>query len=163
MHGATLFIGVGSPHGDDRAGWLAADALSEIACARRSTTTTNTPTGRSDVAIHKVGSPVDLFDWLDDAANLIICDAVRGAGPAGTLHRWIWPDERFGHLRSTGSHDFGLNDVLKMAVKLGRLPSQVVVWGIEAGRVDPNGDVSPEIRQALPDLVDRIWSELGHA
>ena len=37
------------------------------------------------------------------------------------------------------------------------------VRGIEAGRADPNSGISPEVEQALPDLVDRIWSEFGHA
>jgi len=163
MHGTTLFVGVGSPHGDDRAGWLVADALSDIAGTRVSTQTVGTLTRRGHVAIHKISVPADLFDWLDDAARLVVCDAVCGGGPAGTLYRWPWPDVRIGQWRSAGSHDLGLRDVLEMAGQLGRLPSEVIVWGIEAGRVVPDAGVSPEVQQALPDLVQRIWSELDHA
>jgi hydrogenase maturation protease len=167
MRGATLFVGVGSPHGDDRAGWLVADALHEM-------TVTDVFTRRSDLlntgatavvqspplAIRKACIPADLLDWLDGVARLIVCDAVCGAGPTGTLHRWFWPDPRIGQMHSAGSHDFGLPAVLELAGTLGRLPAVVVAWGIEAGQVLPDAEVSPEIQRALPDLVARIHGEL---
>jgi hydrogenase maturation protease len=163
MHGPTLFVGVGSPHGDDCAGWLVADALSGMDGARVPTPATGPLTPGSEVTIHKIAVPADLFDWLDDAGRLIICDAVRAGRPAGTLYRWPWPDARISHIRPAGCHDLGLSDVLEMAGRLGRLPSAVVVWGIEAGQVAPDSGVSTEIRRALPDLVERISRELGHA
>ena len=170
MRTETLFVGVGSPHGDDRAGWLVADALSDLFGTDVSAQASGTLTAGGlasrqypSLAIRKTCIPADLLDWLDGAAKLIICDALCGAGPAGTLYRWLWPDARIGLSHSAGSHDFGLNVVLELAGRLGRLPAEVVVWGIAAAQAVPNANVSPEIQQALPVLVQRIRSELGHA
>ena len=163
MDGAALFVGVGSPHGDDRAGWLVADALSNRARAGCFTPPTDARAGCRGLVIHKASTPADLFDWLDDAATLIVCDAVRGAGPIGSLHRWIWPDARIGRLRASGSHDLCLSEVLEMAGRLDRLPAHVVVWGIEASPVAPVSEVSPEVGQVLAVVAEKIWSELSPA
>jgi hydrogenase maturation protease len=167
MDGATLFVGVGSPHGDDRAGWLVADALSEMTetCGFTRPIRLLDPGGtaverKPSLAVRKTGVPAELLDWLDGVARLIVCDAFCGAGPAGAIHRWLWPDPRIAQCHSAGSHDFGLPAVLELAATLGRLPAAVVVWGIEAGRVRPGAEVSPEIQRALPDLVARIHGEL---
>jgi hydrogenase maturation protease len=170
MPGKTLFVGVGSPHGDDRAGWLVADALSDLIRSDAPTPANGNADHdglplqqNSFFAIRKTSIPADLLDWIDGRAKLIICDAFCGAGPTGTLYRWPWPDERIGLSRSAGSHDFGLHVVLQLADKLGRLPAEVVVWGIELGQVAPYTSVSQEIEEALPVLIQRIRSELGHA
>lgn len=165
MHGTTLFVGVGSPHGDDRAGWLVADALSNIAeseIASRSmhfaAESRSAVEQRPRIAIRKVGVPADLLDWLDGVDRLIVCDAVCGGGPPGRLYRWLWPDSQIGQNPSRGSHDFGLYAVLELAAALGRLPAEVVVWGIEAGPVHSQARLSPEIEQAIPHLANRIWN-----
>lgn len=91
MRTETLFVGVGSPHGDDRAGWLVADALSDLFGTDVSTQASGTlnagglPSRKyPSLAIRKTCIPADLLDWLDGAAKLIICDALCGAGPANS-------------------------------------------------------------------------------
>jgi hydrogenase maturation protease len=162
MRGTALFVGIGSPHGDDRAGWLVADALAQ-ACAHVAAPTNGGSALRRTVTIRKAGVPADLLDWMEGAATLIVCDAVRGAGMPGTLHQWRWPDAGIERYHSAGSHDLGLSGVLELAEKLGRLPPEVIVWGIEIGPVVPAAGASPQVLEALPDLVRRIWSELFHA
>src|SRR5688572_26163325 len=48
----TLVVGIGSDHGDDRVGWLVADALQTRAPA--------------DVSVRHAKTPLDLLDWLDE-------------------------------------------------------------------------------------------------
>ncbi len=147
----ALFVGIGSPHGDDRAGWLVADALASL--------------DGDGVCVRKASIPADLLDDLNGARKLVICDAVRGAGAPGSLHQWRWPDPRIAQARSSGSHDLSLSDVLQMAANLGQLPSEVIVWGIEASAVgaEPNRDISQDVQRTLPGLVKRIRCELGLA
>jgi len=61
------------------------------------------------------------------------------------------------------SHNLGLGQVLELAASLGRLPREVVVWGIEIGAAAPSGELSFPVREALPELVERIRSDLDHA
>ncbi len=150
----TLFVGIGSPHGDDRAGWLVADALAESEPLMQAG-------GQAEVSVRKALTPVDVLDWLDDVRRLIVCDAVRGAGSAGTLYRWRWPDASLGHVRSAGSHDVGLAAALTRAASLGWLPADVVVWGVEAGQGDAGGGLSPAVELALPGLIQLCRAEIS--
>jgi hydrogenase maturation protease len=150
----TLYVGIGSSHGDDRAGWLVADALAD-STARAQTA------DMAEFKVCKASTPADLLDWLNGARRLIICDAVRGAGAPGTLHRWQWPDARLGQVRSAWSHDFGLAAVLELAASLGRLPPEVVVWGIEGAQALPNDRISQAVETALPELIARVQAEIG--
>ncbi len=151
-----LLVGIGSPHGDDRAGWLVADALA-VHAARAAAGTPDS----SGVKIRKAATPAELLDWLDGARRLLVCDAVCGAGAPGTLHRWHWPDACIAQVRSAGSHDFDLAAALELAAGLGRLPPEVIVWGIEGGRMRPDDELSPDVEKAVLELVERIRGELG--
>ena len=150
----TLLVGIGSPHGDDRAGWLVAEALAECSARMHAA-------HAAAFQVCKASTPLDLFDWLDDMRRLIVCDAACGAGAPGTLHRWHWPDERIGQVRPAGSHDFGLAAALELADRLGRLPAEVVVWGIERGPALPGDRISPAVEKALPELIERVQAEIG--
>lgn len=148
---AALFVGIGSPHGDDRAGWIVADALADL--------------GGDEIAIRKASVPADLFDELHGTAKLVVCDAVRGAGAPGSMHRWRWPDPRIAQARPSGSHDLGLSEVLQIAANLGQLPDEVIVWGIEAGETEcgPDVELSPEVQRCCRELVQHLRGELREA
>jgi len=152
----TLLVGIGSPHGDDRAGWVVADAL-----AGNVARNDELPANPSVARVRKVSTPVDLLDWLDGIQRLIVCDAVSGVGAPGTLHRWQWPDARLSQVRSAGSHDFGVAAALELAARIGRLPADVVVWGVEGAMVRPIDRLSPAVEKALPELIRQVQGELG--
>jgi hydrogenase maturation protease len=182
MSGATLIVGIGSPHGDDQIGWRIAEAL---------------------MAEHRVGwiirtarSPTDLLAWLDDKVErLVICDACDGfessrrtngaanshgleahatwhglparaeqtalcsAGPlraVGELHVWKWPAPEIQYSRASGSHDLGLPSALELAHKLGRLPACVVVCAVNAKQYAHNAGLSRELAAVLPGVVSQI-------
>jgi hypothetical protein len=71
--------------------------------------------------------------------------------------------QSFASLRSTGSHDFGLIAVLELADRLGRLPSQVVVWCIEGRRFEIGQSLSPELFRVLPEVKGAVAHPLSHA
>ena len=156
-----LFVGIGSPHGDDQAGWVVADRLRKQGNSLR------------DVLVRRAVVPIDLLDWLDGVGHLHLCDACQNEAPSGTLHRWQWPAaanersndawplEGLGALRSTGSHDCGLGQTLLLAERLRRLPSEVTVWGIEGRHFEPHQLVSDEIQAALPAIVSTVLAELS--
>jgi hydrogenase maturation protease len=151
-----LFVGIGSPHGDDQAGWVIADRLRPQVYSL------------GDVLVRSAIVPMDLLDWLEGVRHLHLCDACEWGAPPGTLHRWRWPGlahdrssaadgssplEGLGALRSKGSHDCGLGQTL--------LPSEVTVWGIEGRRFEPHQSVSDEIQSALPAIVSTVLAALN--
>lgn len=154
-----LFVGIGSPHGDDQIGWSIADALAATALA--------------GVAIRKASVPADLIDWLEGVDLLGVCDACHSGSPAGTVQRLEWQRSRdsarssiltsSAQTRASGSHGLGLSAVLDLARQLGRLPDRVIVWGIEGEVFQPVEELSPRVRCLLPAITAAIRSEFFHA
>ena len=146
-HPESLIVGIGSPHGDDQAGWLVVDQLSKT-CRQR------------HVAMGKASAPVDLLDWIDGIEQLVVCDASRGLGQVGTIRRWSWPNDGLQQARWSGTHDLSLPEVLQLAQRLDRLPHQVAIWSVEAAERGSLKMPSPEVTAVIPRLVVNIAYEV---
>lgn len=129
----VLVVGIGSPHGDDRAGWCAVEHLKHKALA---------------ADLRCAGSPADLLNWLEGVQTLLICDAflredvssdaqTRKSQPDSQSDddheaRWAWPfPSDIAELSWRGTHDMSLLTCLRVAEAVGHLPSRVELWGIE--------------------------------
>ena len=140
-------IGVGNVHrGDDAAGLVVARELRE----------------RGIAALEQEGEPVAMIDLFDGRDTILLIDAVRSGAPPGTLHRIDASDAALpAALRgSTSTHALGLGDVIELARALGRLPPRVLVLGVEGARFDTGGEVSADVRAALPRVVAAVAAEL---
>jgi len=60
-----LIVGLGSPQGDDAAGWHIIDAVARAAPFER---------------VRRLAHPADLLDLTGEIDDLIVCDACRGKG-----------------------------------------------------------------------------------
>jgi hydrogenase maturation protease len=144
---AHRVLGVGSPHGDDAAGWRLVERLRQ----------------HPGLAAHvNTVEPSRLLDHLGDCRRLILVDACRGDQPPGTLIRLQWPDPLLRSQRRRSSHALGLGDALSLAETLGWLPLQVIFWGVEVSQCDPGEGLTPAVRRALPKLERHVLDELGH-
>jgi hydrogenase maturation protease len=146
---SKLFVGIGSPHGDDAAGWHVARQLA----AR----------GPASLEVRRAQTPVDLLDWLEGVDTLDVCDAVACKALPGSVRRWQWPDPALEAARFSGSHDLSLSAALALGQRLGRLPSRVRVWGIAVGACGELATLSPAVAAAVPAIADEIWESLRHA
>lgn len=145
MSRRSLFVGIGSPHGDDRAGWEIAQRVRErfgreleVRCAR---------------------APAELLDWLEGIDRLDVCDAVSDA-QVGSFHCWRWPAAEIERVPFRGSHDLNLPAVLTLAGVLGCLPSEVRIWGLG---IEPPGafdGLSVRLAAGVPAAVERICDVL---
>jgi hydrogenase maturation protease len=154
MSPATLIVGVGSPHGDDQAGWRVAEAAAGRLRDGASS-------GR--VALRLIRSPSELLDLVDGLQWLIICDACRAAGAApGTIHRWQWPEPQLRAATWSGTHDWGLCPALELCQQLGRLPPQVTIWGVAADTARPGAAMSPPVAAAVTAAAQQLAGEVAH-
>ena len=157
---SSLFVGLGSPHGDDQVGWLVADRLADPG------------TLPARLSIRKAAIPLDVLDWLDGVSFLGLCDASQTSAQAGSLERWEWISSRentaptgdllsaLERCRACGSHDFGLPEVLDLAGRLNRSPGRIVIWTISAKQYEAGQPLSEELRRNLPSICDQIRAEL---
>lgn len=153
-----LFVGIGSPNGDDRIGWAVAHELSRLAASASALDSSKTipliP------AIRKAANPADLLDWLDDIGRLVVCDACRGNGPPGRVSRWVWPQLPVELTHPSGTHQLSLAGVLELASVLGRLPGETVIWGIHIESQEQRLGLSHAVATALPAMVAHVWEDL---
>ena len=150
----TLFVGIGSPHGNDCLGWLAADEL------RR-----RYPANHPDLEVRCAQIPADLLDWLEGRRRLLLCDACCMHGEPGAIYRWNWPEAAFFDLESWSSHGGNLGSVLQLAERLQYLPESVVIWGIEVGTQPGLSmmSVDDQLAETVPVLISQVLAELQHA
>jgi hydrogenase maturation protease len=140
-------LAVGSPHGDDRVGWEVVERLrQELALV-----------GVQTRVLH---DPLSLVEHLEGAAGIVLVDACRSGAEAGSLFRLAWPARGLDTAGGPSTHGFGVASALALAEALGRLPRQVVLLGVEAQACEPGEDLSPPVRQALPELCRRVLAEV---
>ena len=141
-------LGIGSPSGDDQAGWLTVDALA--ACGVR--------TDR-ELAIGKLDRPGANLISLLDADWVILVDAMQSGGPPGRIQGFdqnAWPDYTHG----LSSHGLGVVDALMLAQALASLPPRLDLYGIEIGSVNPGETPGMAVRSAARQLAQHIAAEL---
>jgi hydrogenase maturation protease len=146
----VCILGIGSPSGDDQAGWLTVDAL----------LAGGVQTARHAPCIQKLDRPgANLVSLLDDAAWVILIDAMQMHDPIGRIRHFgaeDWPV--YGH--GLSSHGFGVLDALALARELGSLPRRLDLYGIEIGSANPGEPASGEIHAAARRLARRIAADL---
>jgi hydrogenase maturation protease len=97
-----------------------------------------------------------------DAAGVIVVDAVVSGGLPGTIHRFN------GHgdgmpvqlSRSPSSHGWGVAEALALGRLFRELPPVLIIYGIEGKNFDPGPKLSPEVAAAIPEAADRIRREI---
>jgi hydrogenase maturation protease len=102
--------------------------------------------------LEREGEPTALIDaWAASDAVWLI-DAVSSGAAAGTLHRVDLGEQALpAAMFRASTHHFGLAEAVELARAVGKLPPKMVVFGIEAERLDLGEGLSP----AVADAVDR--------
>lgn len=141
-------IGVGSPAGDDEAGWLVIDALR----ARGAETT-----GAVLVKADRPGAAL-LAQWTD-ADHVILVDAMQTGSTPGSI-RHLAHDAWRTHDQGLSTHGFGVLDALTLADALGALPPRLDVFGVEIADVAPGATLSAAVRGGVEALASAILGVL---
>ncbi|MEW5795319.1 MAG: hydrogenase maturation protease [Candidatus Zixiibacteriota bacterium] len=118
------------------------------------------------------GRRVQVIAPLTDGAGLvmlwgevelvILIDSVKSGSPPGTVFRFEplreeIPEEVF---HPTTTHRFSVSQIIRLARVLGRLPKQLIVYGIEGVDFDYGTTMSPAVAAAAIEVADRIAAEI---
>lgn len=144
LQSPLLVLGLGSPHGDDQAGWQLVELL------HRDT--------RFSGRCLPLASPWDVLPALKTGSEVIIVDACVAGVAAGTIHRWPACELPQDCGVRTSSHGGSLGEVFRLARTLGDELTSVVVYGIELESTAPGAPLSPSVRQAVEELAERLRS-----
>ena len=145
----ALVIGIGNAYrGDDAAGLIAARRVREQGLKLCS-------------VIEHTGEGTALMESWNGRDRVIVIDAMRSGSRPGTITRFdatirSLPVSRF----RNSTHAFSLAEAVEMSRALQQLPSQLIIYGVEAENVAAGTNISQAIEAALETVVERVLREL---
>lgn len=102
-----------------------------------------------------------ILNAWEGADLAIVVDAAASGAPAGTVHRLDVDDAPLTRdLARCSSHGVGLAEAIELGKALGRLPTRLVVYAIEAKNFETGAPLSSEVAAAASDVVRRIEAEI---
>jgi hydrogenase maturation protease len=114
-----------------------------------------------DVKIIDGGTCPDMLQFLEDADKLVIVDAVKGGGTPGQIYRFHLEDITLEQKPFLSIHDVGLVDSL-MLLQLWHNTGEIVIIGVEPREINWGLELSPELQEKMPQIIDAILSELNN-
>jgi hydrogenase maturation protease len=114
-----------------------------------------------DVKIIDGGTCPDVLQLLGDADKLVIVDAVKGGGTPGQIYRFHLEDITLEQKPFLSLHDVGLVGSL-MLMQLWHNIVEAVIIGVEPREINWGLELSPELQEKMPQIIDAILSELNN-
>ena len=146
---AMLVIGIGNDYrSDDGVGLAAIRAL----------TAKHLP---GIQLIECAGDGMNLLETWQAAQKVILIDAVSSGSKPGTIFRF---NARSGpiptQLSFHSTHAFGIAEALELGRALDQLPLYPLLFGIEGKNFAVGTSMSPEVEQAMQEVVDQVMREI---
>ena len=108
------------------------------------------------------GEPTRLIEAWTGAALAVVVDAVRASPPRpGTVHRFTMDRPAAGTTRAASSHGFGLDDAVRLAIALDRMPGRLVVHAIEAADLTQGTGLTPPVAAAVGTVASIVLGDVN--
>ena len=150
MTSTTLIVGLGSPYGDDKIGWVACEQL-KMDIGHLSTV--------DFITCDRSG-----LEWLtkmSHAGQILFIDAMRSGEKPGTVRKIdLNTDQWTGYPVKLSSHGINIMEAIDVAKSLGELPDRISVWGVEMQQCTYENGLSESVKTALPTLLANIKAEI---
>ena len=142
-----LILGCGNlDRSDDGAGLLTARRLRELGIETQ----------------EHGGEPLSLMEAWRRAEEVILIDTVVSGRATGEINVWsVRTDPVPAFQFRCSTHALGIADAIEMARTLDRLPSKLILYGIEGIKFDIGGSLSPEVADAVEKLAWQIYVDCG--
>ena len=144
--GPVRIVGLGSPHGDDRAGWAALALLAERPLP-------------AAIELRQCATPAtELWPALAGARRVVLVDAVADGTPGRILRGGR--EELAASRAGWSSHGVALDTMLDLAQTFGTLPPELAWVGVTIDPARTAGEaLSATVAAALPALAEAAIEE----
>jgi hydrogenase maturation protease len=102
-----------------------------------------------------------LLNIITEADRLIVVDAVKGGAEPGSIYRFNIDEVR--NVPSgfrTSVHQVGILEVIDLSGLIGKTPRTTVI-GVEPKSLDMSLELSPEIKEKIPRIIELVFEEVG--
>jgi hydrogenase maturation protease len=114
-----------------------------------------------DIKIIDAGTYPDFLSLVEDNLDkLIIVDAVKNGDTPGTIYRFDFDVVDLKGAPPFSVHDIGVVDSLRTMALFNKQPKSTVVIGIEPKIIDFGLELSPEVEEKLPKIIDLVLHEI---
>ncbi|KTD73750.1 hydrogenase maturation protease [Legionella tucsonensis] len=147
-------LGIGSPFGDDQAGWKVIEILKQqIVLPSRIT---------QYVMIESHDRPgIRLVELINNAHTVFLIDAIKSNKGIGTIHQFK-KDEITDPENQFSTHGIGVLQALQLASALNVLPNNIIFYGIEIDVIALDSSLSPCVQSAVEKLATQLKKELSN-
>jgi hydrogenase maturation protease len=104
---------------------------------------------------------LSLLPYIEDAERVILIDAIRAEGPAGSFVRLSGDDVGPAVASRLSVHQVGVSDLIEAARWRGRVPPTLVLLGSVPETTELGIGLSPRVQATFPQLVDIVCEEAG--
>lgn len=141
-------LGIGSPFGDDQAGWKVVENLQ------------NQKNISPGVKIEQHDRPgLRLLELMHDADIVYLIDAVKSGKKIGTLYR-LEESEINENIDLLSTHGMGISQALELGRALNILPKTIILYGIEIDKAIIQKTISTQVMQAIQSLSIKLELEI---
>lgn len=146
-----LVLGIGNlVMNDDAAGVLAAQELAPKYNNKR-----------EDLLVLDGGTlGLDLLGYIEWADRLVLVDAVELDMEPGTVVKLEGDDIDTAFESKLSAHQMGMKDMLLTAELIGHRPPEIVFYGIQAGTVQMEMELSEAVKANMPKLISHVEAEI---
>jgi hydrogenase maturation protease len=111
--------------------------------------------------LEREGEPTSLIDAWRGADAAWVVDAVSSGAQPGTLHRLDAAERELpAEIFRTSTHHFGLAEAVELGRVVGALPPRLVVFGIEAARLEVGDSLTVEVAAAVDRAAEAVRGEV---
>jgi hydrogenase maturation protease len=101
-----------------------------------------------------------LLNIITEADRLIVIDAVKGGAAPGSIYRFNLDEvKNCPSGFKTSVHQIGILEVINMSGLIGKTPRTTVI-GIEPQSLEMGMELSPEIREKIPRIIELVLDQL---
>ena len=113
------------------------------------------------VAVMDTGTAAFYFlEEISLSRHVIAVDALRAGGKPGTIYRLSGADIMHPPGGWRAAHGFTLPDVIALARKISRYPTDVLIYGVEPFDLSFGNPLSPVLKKTLSKVVGQVAGEI---
>jgi hydrogenase maturation protease len=103
---------------------------------------------------------LELVDFMENRRKLIVIDAVKNGERPGTIYRLTEKNLKIKPKAIMSFHEIDFLDALYMSEVMKNRPKEVIVIGVEPKDMSDGLDLSPEIEERIPRIIEIVMEEL---
>jgi len=101
-----------------------------------------------------------LLNTVEEAQQLLVIDAIDGGLAPGTIKRWQGDQIKLSAGSKISPHQLGFQEVLALAKMRGKMPSQMVLIGVQPRSLDWGTRLTAVTALTVPQIMDMVRKQI---